>query len=248
MAAARAAQCRRRPRRPVRAAEARRRRRAARARAAAPSRRFLHQIGRRHPRTAISATISSRPCSASTRWSAIMPAPMRRARLCPAPPCLRRGGGGRGRLGPCDRRHGRDHPGDGQGGARGGRRDRPRHAGRRGHRRGRQGGRAPSPAARPIAPRRWSPACIPKLLFTELLPEGAVDDGAGAADGALGERIGDLPDERRAVRAAALHLAAGAGRSSHRRHHHRAVARLYGPRLSRPRGPRAIRASRSSRC
>ena len=41
----------------------------------------------------------------------------------------------------------------------------------------------------------------PKRLFTELLPEGAVDGGAGAAHGALGERIGDLPDERRAVRA-----------------------------------------------
>ncbi len=62
-----------------------------------------------------------------------------RLRLCPAPPCLRRGGRGGRRLGPCDRRHGRDHPGDGQGGARGRRRDRPRHAGRGGHRRARAG-------------------------------------------------------------------------------------------------------------
>ena len=40
--------------------------------------------------------------------------------LRPAPPSVRRGRGRSGRLGPCDRRHGRDHPGDGQGLPRGG--------------------------------------------------------------------------------------------------------------------------------
>ena len=64
--------------------------------------------------------------------------------------------------------------------------------------------------------------------------------GAGAADGALGERIGDLPDERRALRPAALHLAARARRPSHRGHHHRALARLYGPRLSHRAHPRLV--------
>ncbi len=37
-----------------------------------------------------------------------------RLRLCAAAPRVRRGQRQEGRLGPCDRRHGRDHPGDGQ--------------------------------------------------------------------------------------------------------------------------------------
>ena len=63
--------------------------------------------------TAISATIWSRPCSASTASSAITPARMRRA---PPTSCStmssarRRASQG---VGPCCRRHGRDHPGDG---------------------------------------------------------------------------------------------------------------------------------------
>ena len=52
-----------------------------------------------------------------------------------------------------------------------------------------------------------------------------------AAHVGLGERIRHLPDERRSVRAAALHQPAGARRPYDRRHHHRAVARLYGPGL-----------------
>ena len=48
-------------------------------------------------------------------------------RLCAAASLLRRGERQEGRLGPCDRRHGRDHPGDGAGRARRRRRDsRPR--------------------------------------------------------------------------------------------------------------------------
>ena len=72
----------------------------------------------------------------------------------------------------------------------------------------------------------------PKLLFDRLLPDGAVDAGDRDADARLEERERDLPDERRSVGAAALLRLAGAGRSHDRRHHHGAVARLYGPRLS----------------
>ena len=71
----------------------------------------------------------------------------------------------------------------------------------------------------------------PKLLFDRLLPEGAVAPRSPRA-WRTGERKRDLPDERRSVGTAALHRVAGARRSSHRRHHHGAVARLYGPRLS----------------
>ena len=76
-------------------------------------------------------------------------------RLCAAAPCVRRGERQARRLGPCDRRHGRDHAGDGavlrrarrrdpdrSGGARGDRRERPR--GRRGDGSGRGGPRAES--------------------------------------------------------------------------------------------------------
>ena len=44
----------------------------------------------------------------------------------------------------------------------------------------------------------------------------------------LSHGLGHLPDECRAVRPAALHLPAGARRSSDRRHHHRAQPGLYG--------------------
>ena len=80
----------------------------------------------------------------------------------------------------------------------------------------------------------------PKLLFTKLLPEGAVGARARPTDGALGERIGDLPDERRALRSAALHIAARARRPSDRGHHHGAIAFLYGPRLSDRADPRLV--------
>ena len=140
MAAARAAQCRRRPRRSPRPAQARRRRRPARPRAAAPPRRFLHQVGGRHPQPLFQPRARPGPVRLRRRRRPLCQPLCAGLGLCPAPPRLRRGGGRRGRLGPCDRRHGRDHPGDGQGRARGGRRDRPRHAGRGSHRRGRQGG------------------------------------------------------------------------------------------------------------
>ena len=53
-------------------------------------------------------------------------------RLCAAASCLRRGERQEAGLGPCDRRHGRDHAGDGARGARPWRRDRDRCAGARG--------------------------------------------------------------------------------------------------------------------
>ena len=89
----------------------------------------------------------------------------------------------------------------------------------------------------------------PKRLFTELLPEGAVAPEIGAAHGALGERIRDLPDERRARPSLPrFTCAARARRPSHRRHHHRAVACLYGPRLSDRADRGLVAASRWSRC
>ena len=63
-------------------------------------------------------------------------------------------------------------------------------------------------------------------------------------------RLGHVPDERRALRAARLHRAAGQGRAaaSRQRHHHRAVARLHGARLLRCEDARLVATSRSSRC
>ena len=248
MAAARAAQCRRRPRRPVRLAEARRRRGAARARAAAPSGRFLHQVGRRHPRAAISATSWSRPCSASTPSSAIMPAPMRRAApmSCSTTSSARR----RGWRAPGATRSAAWARSPRRWPRRRARRASRSSSTRRSKRSSSSSGRAAGAVAGGKAYRAKAVVAgvHPKLLFTEAAARGRGRGRAGPADGALGERIGDLPDERRFVGAAALHLAAGAGRPPHRRDHRGAVARLYGPRLSDRANRRLLAGSRSSRC
>ena len=152
---------------------------------------------------------------------------------------LRRGERQEGRVGPRDRRHGRDHAGDGEGArsraasrsdvdaprARGDRRDGPR--GRRRDRR----------RASDRARARVVSNLNPKLLFERLI------DRAGAADADSRERIDELalrlrhvPHERRARRSCRdFTLPAGRElrRSSHRRHHHRADARLHGARLFR---------------
>ena len=63
-------------------------------------------------------------------------------------------------------------------------------------------------------------------------------------------RLGHVPHERRALRAARLHRAAGQGRAaaSRQRHHHRAVARLHGARVLRCEDARLVAPSRSSSC
>ena len=99
-------------------------------------------------------------------------------RVRSAPPSVRRGRGRARRLGPCDRRHGLDHPGDGAGVPRGRRRHPLEHSGRRGDRRAqRQGARAVGVVA---GGKAWRAANVvagvnPKLLFDRLVPGGAVD-------------------------------------------------------------------------
>ena len=110
-------------------------------------------------------------------------------------------------------------------------------------RRRRARGRSSKVAARPAscsttARRSRAQAVVanvnPKLLYTRAGPgRRAAADFLARID-ALALRLRHVPHERRAVRAAALHRAARAtGRSSTRRHHHRAEPRLHGSRLSR---------------
>ena len=65
---------------------------------------------------------------------------------------------------------------------------------------------------------------------------------------ALAQRLRHVPDERRAVRPALVHRAAGRRRSPQRRHHHRAEPRLHGPRLAGRARNTAGAARRWSRC
>ena len=162
---------------------------------------------------------------------------------------VRRGERQEGRLGPCHRRHGRDHPGHGQGLRRARRGDPHRRAGARSDRRE---GAAPSawPARMAsLSARRTVVSNLnPKLLFQQL-----VDPALLPAD--FRERIaryrmgsGTFRMNVALSRTAALHLPAGSRRSPDRRHHHRAQPGLYGPRLSRCARTQAGRRSRSSRC
>ena len=66
----------------------------------------------------------------------------------------------------------------------------------------------------------------PKLLYTPLVPDGALPADFLRRMQELALRLRHLPDERRALGIAELHRPAGprAGRPSHRRHHHRARA------------------------
>ena len=72
----------------------------------------------------------------------------------------------------------------------------------------------------------------PKLLYTRLVPADALPARIPRSHQELAQRLRHLPDERGAERPALLHRAARRGRSSLRRHHHRAQPRLYGPRLA----------------
>ena len=103
------AQCRWRAFRPAGAAEARRRREPAQPRGAAPPRRFLHQVGGRHPDPLFLPRPRPGPVRLRRRRRPLFQPLCAGLGLRPPPPRLRRGGGGGGRLGPCDRRHGRDH-------------------------------------------------------------------------------------------------------------------------------------------
>ena len=127
-------------------------------------------------------------------------------RLRPAPPFVRRGGRRSGRLGPCHRRHGLDHPGDGPRLPRGGRRHPPQHAGRGDHRRqGPRRGRGRR-AARPGARKTVVAGVNPKLLFDRLVPQGRGRRRRRSSRmHALEVRKRDLPDERRSVRTAEVH-------------------------------------------
>ena len=79
----------------ARAAEARRRREPAQPRGAAPSRRFLHQIGRRHPRPLFLPRAGPGPVRLRRRGRPLFEPLCAGLGLCPAPPRLRRGGGRR---------------------------------------------------------------------------------------------------------------------------------------------------------
>ena len=101
-------------------------------------------------------------------------------RLRAAPSSVRRGGRRAGRLGPCDRRHGLDHPGDGPRLPRGGRRHPPQHAGRGADRRRDGRARASLRAAKLIARKTVVAGVNPRLLFDRLVPHGAVDADVAA--------------------------------------------------------------------
>ena len=163
-------------------------------------------------------------------------------RLRAAASRVRRGQRRQGRLGPRDRRHGRDHPGDGA-------------------RRPTQPASRSAPVAacaksssRTAARSAWSPkqgevlharAVVanvnPKLLYERLLDPRR---GAGAdarTHGQLALRLRHVPHERRAVRAAAISRALpGTRRSPDRRHHHGAEPGLHGSRLLRCARPRLV--------
>ena len=88
----------------------------------------------------------------------------------------------------------------------------------------------------------------PKLLYERMFDEGDIAARVPPPDQGLQGRLGHLPHERRAQRAAALHLPARTRRASPVGHHPRADARLHGQGLPRREGNMAGRRSRSSRC
>ena len=164
---------------------------------------------------------------------------------------LRRGERQEGRLGPRDRRHGRDHAGDGE----------VRAAARgveiRVRRRVREviveKGRAVgvvTEAGETIRARAVVSNLNPKLLYLQLIDPAALAAGFPRAHRELALRLGHVPHERGALRAAGFHLPARprVRRASHRRHHHRAEPCLHGAGLFRRAHASAGRGSRSSRC
>ena len=89
----------------------------------------------------------------------------------------------------------------------------------------------------------------PKLLYLDLIAAPALPAQFREHIEPLPLRLGHVPHERGAERAAGLHLPAGQERrrSPHRRHHHRPDARLHGARLLRCPHLRLVARSRSSR-
>ena len=134
--------------------------------------------------------------------------------------------GKRGQLGPCDRRHGRDHAGDGAR-MRGARRHDP-HVGAGCARR--RGAAAARPASRSrtarSSKRSASSANVnPKLLFTRLVDAGDLPAEFRARIDGYKCASGTFQDERRAVVASGLRVATGRRCASSQRHRHGAVAR-----------------------
>ncbi len=147
--------------------------------------------------------------------------------------CVRRGERQEGRLGPCHRRHGRDHAGHGARRARPWRRDRAGGRRPRGDRRARpRGRRHPRQWRDRSAPDTSPPAsirncctrgfCRPMRCRREFLAR-IKNWRNGSGTFRINVALSALPS---------FTALPGRGRSSHRRHHHRAQPRLYGPRLA----------------
>src|SRR6266481_5223129 len=169
----------------------------------------------------------------------ILRQPLRcRLGLCDAASCVRRGERQKGRLGSRHRRHGRDHAGDGACGPRPWRRHRDRCRRPRSDRRARpRGGRDP---------RQWrnrqGQICRlqrqSEIALHAAVARGCIAIGLPRSHQELAQRLRHLPDECRAECPALVHGAAGHGRSSLSRHHHRPEPWLYGSRLAGRPNPR----------
>ena len=152
--------------------------------------------------------------------------------LCPAPPRVRRGGRRSRRLGPCDRRHGRDQRGDGA--ARRGPKASRSSSTRRSTRSSSSAARRSAfrPAARPCALRQIVANTHPKTIVRATdsraapsLPSSSAGCRTGQSESATFRMNVALSSCRDSP------ALPGARRPSHRRDHHGAVARLYGPGL-----------------
>ena len=224
---------------------------AARSRRQAASARPLHQERRRLSRRLVRER--RRQGRVRLRWHRRQ---LRRAldagyRLRAAASLLRRGERQARRLGPCRRRHGRDHAGDGEGGA----------SARRAHPHGRCRLRGCSPgtarcaawcsiAARRSPPAPSPPTFRPSCCSAISCPTAAVAPELRDALRRDQVRLRHVPHERGAGRASRFHLPArqGAAGPPRLRHHHRPDARLSGARLSRRAPRRLVGRARSSRC
>ncbi len=215
---------------------------------AAQPARFVHPFGRRDAGRCLRER-SGQGAVRVRRHRRQLRQPVRRGLgLCDVAPYVRRGERQEGRLGPCHRRHGRDHAGDGECGARTWRRHRAGGRRARGDRRTR--------SRRRRHPRQWqdrsrqicrlrrqSEAAVYTAVARRCLAA-----GISRAHQELAQRLRHLPDERRTQRPALVHGAAGRRRSSQRRHHPRPEPWLYGSRLAGCPGTRLEPRSRWSRC
>ncbi len=164
-------------------------------------------------------------------------------RLRPAPSSVRRGCRRAGRMGPCDRRHGLDHPGDGARLPRGGRRHRARTR------------RSRKSSSTTAARRAWSRAarlgarncCRGRQPEAAVRPAGAAGRGrcrccqrgcmhwkCESATFRMNVALSELP-KFTVLPKKGNHLTAG--------HHHGAEPRLHAPRLARRGGQRLVEAA-----